>query len=182
MYHNYRATKRHNKVYALLGLCSDSIKAAGLDPNYSLPWECLMRRLVKFLLGDLVSVTTWNDVEVVVIKSKGCITGQVVEVKNASDGRQSLKVTLRTSRRADFRTVHLLLQTSAKWIQSGDMICLLQPCSKPTIIRLCKDYFAMIVVAALPMKVQRTEYSRYEEHSDDMEFTILGPGHVEFTP
>jgi hypothetical protein len=47
-------------------------------------------------------------------------------------------------------SAHWTLQPSAKSIQDGDLICLLQGASKPTIIRLCKDHFAIIMIAATP--------------------------------
>jgi hypothetical protein len=34
MYHIHRATKRHNKVYALLSISSNNISKASLLPNY----------------------------------------------------------------------------------------------------------------------------------------------------
>jgi hypothetical protein len=34
MYHAYRATKRHDKVYALLGISLDDLSKVNLLPNY----------------------------------------------------------------------------------------------------------------------------------------------------
>jgi hypothetical protein len=180
-YHNYQATKRHDKVYALLGLCSDSTKGTGLDPDYSLPWECLMRHLVKFLFGDQVSITTWNNIETAVIKGKCHIIGQVVDVKDAPGGKQSVEIDLCTIERAVSNTAHWLLQTSAKSIQSGDVICLLQGCSKPTITRLCKDYFAVIIAAASPLKNPKTKQAQYSEFERSASFNHdpAYPEHVE---
>ncbi len=77
MYHTYKATRAHDKIYALLGMCSDDLREAGLEPNYDLEWKELIQRLVKFILGNQVSVRTWNDKEMVVINSKGYILGRV---------------------------------------------------------------------------------------------------------
>src|ERR1700753_2909540 len=57
MYHTHKATKRHDKVYALLGMCSDDLREAGLNPDYTLPWSELMQRLIKCVLGNHVSVS-----------------------------------------------------------------------------------------------------------------------------
>jgi hypothetical protein len=38
-----------------------------------------------------------------------------------------------------------------KSIQVGDLVCLLQGASKPTIIRLCNDHFDIIIIAATPL-------------------------------
>jgi hypothetical protein len=58
-------------VYTLLGMCSDDLSAAVLKPNYILPWNELMYRVVNFILGDHVSVETWKEKKIAVIKSKG---------------------------------------------------------------------------------------------------------------
>lgn len=78
MYHAHKATKRHDKVYALLGMCSDDLSNVGLSPDYSIPWEEVLQVLTKYLLGKMISVETWGgDLEFVAIKSKGCILGKV---------------------------------------------------------------------------------------------------------
>jgi hypothetical protein len=78
MYHTHEATNRHDKVYALLGMSSDELRKDDLLPNYRVPWEELLARLAKYLLGEKISVETWGgDREVAVIKSKGCILGRV---------------------------------------------------------------------------------------------------------
>lgn len=60
-YHEYEATDRHDKVYALLGMSSDDLSTAGLEPNYKTPWGMLMERLVKHSLGNRVFVKTWDE-------------------------------------------------------------------------------------------------------------------------
>lgn len=94
MYHTHEATKRHDKVYALLGMSSDDLSKADLLPNYQVPWEKLLQRLAKFLLYEKISVETWGNKEMAVIKSKGCILGKVSSVQSdiASDNRQGVDV------------------------------------------------------------------------------------------
>ncbi|TGO16027.1 hypothetical protein BTUL_0033g00650 [Botrytis tulipae] len=55
MYHNHKATVRHDKVYALLGMCSDHLSSTGLLPDYTIPWVTLFRRLVNFILHQKVT-------------------------------------------------------------------------------------------------------------------------------
>src|SRR5215216_5740368 len=47
MYHTHNATELHDKVYALLGMSSVDGSRASLSPNYGVPWEELLQRLVK---------------------------------------------------------------------------------------------------------------------------------------
>src|SRR2546423_3967352 len=155
MYHAYKATRLHDKLYALLGMCSDDLKVAGLEPNYDLEWKELMCRLVKFILGDQVSVDTWEDKEMAFIKSKGRILGKISQVEsNTESGRQRVKAIFKnTSKQPGFitdDTAWWTLPKSAISIQEEDFICLLQGTSKPTIIRLRNDHFMIIMIAAAP--------------------------------
>jgi hypothetical protein len=94
MYHTHEATKRHDKVYALLGMSSDDLSKVNLLPDYGVPWEELLQRLAKFLLPEKVSVKTWRNREIAAFKSKGCILGKVISVQSnmARDGRQDVDV------------------------------------------------------------------------------------------
>jgi hypothetical protein len=158
MYHAHESTKRHDKVYALLGMSSDDLSRVDLLPDYEVPWDKLLQRLAKHLLSKEISVETWCDREIAVIKSKGCILGQVSSVQNeiSQGNRQGVYVNFKNTleqpggRGIREWSAHWTLQVSAKPIQEGDIICLLWRVSKPTIIRLCTDYFVIIMIAATP--------------------------------
>ena len=155
MYHSHEATKLHDKVYALLGMCSDDLSRAGLLPNYKVPWEEILQRLAKHLLCEKISVETWADKEMAVIKSKGRILGKVSSVQNniTSDGRQEVDVIfMNIAEQPGYMGkwgACWTLQPSAKPVREGDLICLLQGVSKPTIIRLHEDQFFIIVINAV---------------------------------
>jgi ankyrin repeat protein len=144
MFHTRQASDPRDKVYALLGMSSDDPSKAGLEPNYEISWEDLFQQLVKFVLGKDIPVETSS--QRAVIKSKGCILGQVSSVR--SDDRQSVNI---TSKNTAWSSREWSLQASAKSVRKGDIVCLLKGASKPTIIRLYKDYFAVVVVAATPL-------------------------------
>ena len=95
MYHTRKATLRHDKVYALLGMSSDDLSAAGLSPDYTVSWEQPFQNLVKFLLCKEVSVKAWGKREIAVIKSRGSILGRVSLVENdgARYDRQNVVIT-----------------------------------------------------------------------------------------
>ena len=163
MYHTREATERHDKVYALFGMSSDNPSAAGLSPNYKVPWKKLFQQLVKFLLCKEVYVETWDEKEIAVIKSKGCILGQVssVESDSARYDRQRVTIIFKNNPRSlEYEKkwgAQWTLQASAKSILQGDVVCLLQGASKPTIIRTCKDNFTVIKIAATLQQDVRTE-------------------------
>jgi hypothetical protein len=147
MFHTRQATDTRDKVYALLGMSSDDPEMACLQPDYKISWEELFQQLVKFVLGKVVSVKTSS--QRAVIKSKGCILGQVSSVRRGD--RQNVNITPRNTAWGLSGKTEWTLQASAKPIQEHDVICLLHGASKPTIIRLCKDHFAVVVIAATPL-------------------------------
>jgi ankyrin repeat protein len=148
-----------DKVFALLGMSSDTIPTA-LLPDYEIPWETLLERLVQFLLGEQVSVKAWAHTEMAVVEGKGSVLGKVSSVRSniAGNGGQDVDIIfndLNISKQSGYRggkTARWTLQFSAKPIQAGDLICLLQGASKPTIMRSCKDYFAIVMIAATPLE------------------------------
>jgi hypothetical protein len=152
MFHTRKASDVRDKVYALLGISSDGPDEAGLQPDYRVFWKELFQKLVKFVLGKDVSVETSDCTQRAVIKGKGCILGQVSSVR--SDDRQNVNITF-TPKNAAWclgDKMEWTLQASAKSIRERDIVCLLQGASKPTIIRLCKDHFAIVVIAVTPLK------------------------------
>lgn len=160
MYHDYEATVRHDKVFALLGMSSDdpdAIKNAGLLPDYGLSWRDLLKRLVQFFLGGLVSVHACPDREIAVIKGKGYVLGKVASVKG-----QRMCITSRTSDLSREWT----LQPSAKSVYADDIVCLLHGASKPTIIRPHKDYFSIVLISVTP-----PDNAEPESETDGPEYT-----------
>jgi hypothetical protein len=97
MYHAHKATKRHNKVYALLSISSDDLSKVGLLPDYLVPWEEILQRLTKFLISKKILVKTWRDREITVIKSKGCVLSKVTLVESgiARGNRQGVNFTFK---------------------------------------------------------------------------------------
>ncbi|RYP40969.1 hypothetical protein DL767_001285 [Monosporascus sp. MG133] len=178
MYHARKATKSHDKVYALLGMCSDDLEAADLEPDYDLQWGTLMQRLVRFLLCEHVSVNTWDNKEVAVIKSKGCILGKVSKVETNVDlgGRQNVEAIFNNASNQPgcirYGSARWTIQTSAKSIQGGDLICLFQGASKPAIVRLREDYFSIVMIAAIPPEHIETENGviKWSEFSQSTSF------------
>ena len=152
MFHTHKATKPVDKVYALLGMSSDDPSTAGLLPDYEVPWENLFKDLIKFLLYQQVYVKTWADKERAVIRSKGCVLGQVLSVEG--DERHKVNIIFKNlpehlGYKREWQAPWTL-QASVKHIQEGDIVCLLQGAPKPMIIRPSKDYFTIIRIAAVP--------------------------------
>ncbi|KAL8364579.1 hypothetical protein RB595_003730 [Gaeumannomyces hyphopodioides] len=155
MYHTRKATVPLDKVYALLGMSSDD-PAAKIEANYTSSWEDLLRKLVHFSLSSQVSVSTWDGEEVAVIEAKGYVLGEVSSAgkDTTPDDRQHVEITWKTTlSRSDAKgeqSSRFALQASAKTIKKGDVVCLLQGASRPTIIRPCDGFWTIIRIAGPP--------------------------------
>lgn len=165
MYHNRKAKDLRDKVYALLGMSSDTPN--DLLPDYTILWRNLFRQLVHFLIGEKALVETWDSQQVAVIKHMGCVLGKVVSVPSAStwDERQSINVSIALDNGSEDRWKWdgcWTLQATAKSIQQGDVICLLQGASKPTIIRSCEDHCLVVAIAVTPMENTRLEGTSFD--------------------
>jgi hypothetical protein len=130
-------------------MSSDDPSRAGLLPDYEVPWEQLVKDLVKFVLSKQVYVKTWSNQERAIIKSKGHVLGQVVSVQ--SDDRHKVTILFRgmpeqPGYETQWRALWTL-QASAKRVREGDIVCLLQGAQMPIIIRQYHDYFTVIRIA-----------------------------------
>ncbi|KAE8384977.1 heterokaryon incompatibility protein-domain-containing protein [Aspergillus alliaceus] len=142
MYHTREATKKYDKVYALLGMSSDAPNNVDLLPNYELPWNTLFNQIIASIFEEVHSVETWPNKEIAVIKAKGYILGRINSVDGDSSqyNRQCVQISFNTTPRSlryesEWGT-QWTLQASAKSIQEGDIVCLFQGASKPSIIRI----------------------------------------------
>ena len=146
MFHSRQASDTRDKVYAILGMSSNDPGKASLQPDYDISWDELFQQLIRFILGkDVIIIETSG--QRAVVKSKGCVLGQVSSVRR--DDTQIVNIMSLWNSGGE---IEWILQASAKPIQVGDIICLLYGVSKPTIIRLCKDHFAIIIIAVTPLK------------------------------
>lgn len=159
MFHTREAKWAPDKVYALLGMSSDGLGAAGLSPDYKVPWKELLQRLVEFLLGEHVSVEAWNHREMAVINCRGCVLGQAALVKNNQNDRENQSIVFKnTAEHLGYcEEYDWTIPASAKSIQDGDLVCLLKGAPKPTIIRPYKDHFVVIIIAATLPEAIRME-------------------------
>ncbi|KOC14041.1 hypothetical protein AFLA70_24g004692 [Aspergillus flavus AF70] len=137
MYHTREATKKHDKVYALLGMSADRFKKADLLPNYQLPWDILLQRVIMSILPQIHSVETWPDKEIAVFQGRG----QRVKI--------SFKESLESKIYMATWGTEWTLQATARSIKEGDLVCLFSGAWKPSIVTMCEDYFAVKVINAV---------------------------------
>ncbi|PYH99708.1 HET-domain-containing protein [Aspergillus ellipticus CBS 707.79] len=163
MYRNHNATKQHDKVYALLGLSSDSNSAA-LIPDYELPWHEVFRQVTQHVFPKC-SVETWCGSEIATVKGKGRVLGYIYSISDSQkDSQQTFQVVFnQTCQRLGYHDIwetEWSLQASGELLQGGDIICLLEGHSEPSILRLCSDYYVVVTPVVRPK-----EQSQHENHS-----------------
>jgi ankyrin repeat protein len=153
MYHTRKATVPLDKVYALLGMSSDDRSTAELKVDYEASWGEVFQKLIKFSLSEQISVSTWDGVEVAVIEAKSNVLGEVSTVREDAtrDDRQHVDITWRSTPShfdtKEKQSSHFTFQASAKAIKEGDVICLLQGASRPTIFRRRNEFLTIIMIA-----------------------------------
>ena len=157
MYQDRKASDLRDKVYALLGMSSDLPVGKtpdypdGITPDYGRPWKELFFHLIKSLVGEQAIVTTWDEKEdeeeIAIIKSKACVLGKVSE--RPRDDCVGITWTSHFATKGKHSS-YFTLPTSAKPVEVGDVVCLLQGASKPTIVRPRNSYSAIIMIAVTP--------------------------------
>ncbi|KAI1740028.1 heterokaryon incompatibility protein-domain-containing protein [Xylaria scruposa] len=159
MSQNREATDHRDLVYALLGMSSDNYSAGGLFVNYEIPWKVLFQQVVKYLVSPEAYIGIFAEEKVAVIKTKGFVVGKILEVSSRYtwNDRQIIKVSLN---RPSFRELEWRryvsswdIQPTAKLIQKGDVVCVLQGVSGFAIIRPYEDYCAIIAIKTTPIPI-----------------------------
>ncbi|KAH7235451.1 hypothetical protein BKA59DRAFT_444431 [Fusarium tricinctum] len=149
MYRNRQATERHDKVYALFGMCSDDLDDAGLLVDYKIPWNRLLQKLVNYILPHCLSVSTWNDSQVAVIVTLVHVLGKVSSVKTQEES-QNVTIDWKTPHIKDHYPSSWSIKASSKSAEVGDIVCLFDGCSRPTIIRPCGLNWVIVFISITP--------------------------------
>lgn len=161
LYHDRDAKIPLDKIFALLSMASDAPARETFRPKYNLSWEELFHQLTTYCLGSLVSVT-FQATGRACIEGEGTVIGTIDSVEQSSDRYNSFQVDVRfqeTVHASQFRDLYgtrWTLQRTAKTIEKGDAICLMQGTSRPMLVRASGEYFLIINVA---MSIQGSEQS-----------------------
>lgn len=153
MYFTHEATKRHDKVYALLGMCSDDLSKAGLSPDYQLPWHILLQRLLKHVVSEHICVETRTDRQIAVIRSKGRCLAKVTKTETSLGEEEQYGILARFTNLPDLAgksralEIKFVLRNSQFKVEQGDLICLLQGSTTCTILRPYYDYFQDVKIS-----------------------------------
>jgi hypothetical protein len=164
MYLKHHATQHHDRIYALLGLSSD-VNLADLQPNYETPWHELLKEATSHIFPGS-SVQTWEGTESAIIKCKGWILGHVnfATEETSEYGWQKIKFFLNdTAQLWGYQKKwksEWVIEACAELIREGDIICLLQEKSEPSIIRLSNDHLNVVTPTVELQAWDQTKVSR----------------------
>jgi hypothetical protein len=145
-FHTHNATDRRDKVYALLGLCSDRTVYVSLRPDYTKDWSVLFADAIRYFLGSEVKISTSNDTEEALITGPRYPLGTC---RTRSDGKLILCAPhFHGMRSRDISwTVHFPLTGFDENIRSGDILCLMKGAVHPSLVRRCGDYIVVVKIA-----------------------------------
>lgn len=146
MYLTRQATDARDKVYALLGMCSDDLRSSGLTPDYSRPFGELFGLACNHLFGMLpISIKTCGNRHVVGMRGPGRVLGRVQ--RNPCESQQGMyeleikfKIKGRWSRKGGWRVW-------APTVRQGDLFFILPGARWPMIGRVVDD--SLLITAAM---------------------------------
>ncbi|KAL3305603.1 het domain protein [Colletotrichum asianum] len=175
LHHGLEATDRRDNIYALLGMSTET--PTGLVPDYQISWKDLLPRLVKSLLPESLSVTIIDD-----DNSRLCCRHSNMGGKRRHLGWPATlrvkptSITLRGS--GDMNGSSRQHQNA---FRRGDIICLLQGASLPTIVRAHHDYCSIVAIA-VDTNVDMTPITCFWHSNTQFEFLLTWSWKVETHP
>ncbi|KAF3012863.1 hypothetical protein E8E14_010992 [Neopestalotiopsis sp. 37M] len=158
MFHSRKATRSHDKIYALLNMSSDDTDISGLLPDCTIPFGELLKRATAFILSGNLNIECRGEMEAVVIKTKGYVLGYIeaADEDMHANNRQCIDVNWRDTFDSEMlrrqNIVAWMIQISTIPLRKGDIICVIEGATRPTIIRTYRDFSAILVAAAPPPK------------------------------
>ncbi|PYH66903.1 HET domain-containing protein [Aspergillus vadensis CBS 113365] len=173
-YHTHFASVPHDKIYALLGLCSDNPETPCLRPNYQLAFSAVVRQVVTYVFRGNHSVEVQPGTNIAVIKGKGWILGRITSVESSKHlhDYQTISIAFHESTLGvAFKNEwgkEWVIHASARPVQVYDIVCFLHRASKPTIVRLRKGgRISVIVSMTTPEIVKRMNgYGSFRQQSE----------------
>jgi len=152
MYRAHEATEVHDKIFALLGMCSDSsdVLSAGFSLDYTVTWEELASQLTKLWLGPSVTTKVLNDGRKLELEAEGFVLGTLVGVRSdfKTGGQRAEIITPGISNQ---RLLLGQFPALAMRVKNGDIVCQLSGAPRPTVLRLSRDgkYFNVVTTAII---------------------------------
>ncbi|KAJ4214203.1 hypothetical protein NW760_014816 [Fusarium oxysporum] len=163
MYHTRKATKLHDKIYALLGMCSDDLESAGMLVDYTTPWQKLFQKTINYILPQCLSISTWDDKDLAIIETMGCALGTVYHITQdiPRGDSQTLEISWKIPQFQSAGWSFWNINTSGKSVSVGDVVCLFGGSPNPTIVRPRRLYWEIIMISIHHTKPP-SDYDKWE--------------------
>ncbi|KAK0668514.1 heterokaryon incompatibility protein-domain-containing protein [Cercophora samala] len=149
MYRHREATDRRDKIYALLGMCSDDPGAAGLLPDYSIAWPVLIQQLARSILklAHPVVIDAWDNRDSVMIKGRSYVLGEIAPNHVAWNlKRMSLCWSVGAKQCGWHKLNPAFLEFND--LLEGDVLLMLDGARMPLIARHQNNYWTVVRIAA----------------------------------
>ena len=139
MFLSHEATDRRDKVYGLLGMCSDPHMTATLQSDYSLGWKELFEKLVWVPVG-CQDVTVSREQQLAFVCTNGFVLGTVdnnIDTGGFWSGWQCVYIKLANTirHRWHHQTPNYLNCLFRNRVETHDLICLLHDKSRIVVVR-----------------------------------------------
>ncbi|KAK0642170.1 heterokaryon incompatibility protein-domain-containing protein, partial [Cercophora newfieldiana] len=154
MFHDRKATKAHDKIYALLGMCTDNVLDQ-FGPDYSVSWSELFRRLILYLLGNNITVVkTWeatSSTDFAVVEVTARLMGEVVSVGEPAAPPEGTRLVTVGPLRGPYgcgnTSKQWIFRSSSDFVRKGDFVCAVEGRPASMIVRYHNaDYFSIISI------------------------------------
>ncbi|KAK4183149.1 heterokaryon incompatibility protein-domain-containing protein, partial [Podospora australis] len=153
MYHTRKTTDPRDKVYALLGMCSDDPSSAGLVADYGpeTTFDKVFQKVVEFSLSSQILVRNISVMHqaVALIQGKARILGHVSS-RYQNSGSTSRDIVISGNQSClgiEYQKSAMTILATVKDITEGDILCLLAGATKPSLIRPCIGYWELLAMA-----------------------------------
>ncbi|KAF2818811.1 HET-domain-containing protein, partial [Ophiobolus disseminans] len=151
MFYSQEATDRRDKVYALMGMCSDHDQLANLEPDYAIAWSALFERLGRYIFGTPDYVLAHGESEQLLVSCRGFGLGWISNVYDLGFWNDTQVIRIESYRPdsclpdSDFGwNVFCKVRKSAKEIREHDAVLLLDQ-SRRLIIARRKDLYLEVL-------------------------------------
>ncbi|KAF2647811.1 HET-domain-containing protein [Lophiostoma macrostomum CBS 122681] len=96
LFGKFEATDLRDKIYALMGMCTDSLDALGFEVDYRVSWKVIVQLLIHYIFGPSCEVQSLGEDRSCQIKTTARILGAVglsVTIRNFKDGQPHILYT-----------------------------------------------------------------------------------------
>ncbi|KAH7082060.1 hypothetical protein FB567DRAFT_97526 [Paraphoma chrysanthemicola] len=155
-FHIHEACNPRDKIYAMLGMCSDHEAAAAPSPDYSISWPDLLENLARFVFGLENQIRIHCDPNLIFLQCTAYFVGTVTGIERQEYWDDSQTIQCDTTKSALEQILQVdpsrrpyrrfRLRRSKNAIQVNDTLLLSQATYKVLVVRSVRNYSRIAMV------------------------------------